>query len=42
VISVVVKGDLVVESNETVQGVISMGNVSIKDGVGIGTIYDDD
>jgi subtilisin family serine protease len=42
VISVVVRGDLVDEADETVQGVISMGNVSIKDGVGIGTIVDND
>jgi serine protease len=41
-VSVPIKGDLVVEANETLQANISMGNVSIKDGVGIGTINNDD
>jgi hypothetical protein len=41
-VSVPIRGDLVVEANETFQGTISLSNVSIKDGVGIGTITNDD
>jgi serine protease len=41
-VSVVVRGDTNVEANETLHGSISMANVSILDGVGIGTITNDD
>ena len=41
-VSVVVRGDTTVEPDETFRGNISMGNVSIMDGVGIGTITNDD
>jgi predicted extracellular nuclease len=41
-VSVVVRGDTTVEPNETFRGNISLGNVSIVDGVGIGTITNDD
>jgi serine protease len=41
-VSVVIRGDMVVEADETLRGNISMGNVSILDGVGIGTITNDD
>jgi hypothetical protein len=42
VISVPIKGDLLVEPNETLSASISLGNVSITDGVGVGTIVNDD
>jgi hypothetical protein len=41
-VSVVVRGDTNVEPNEVLRGNISLGNVSIVDGVGIGTITNDD
>jgi len=41
-VSVPIKGELVVEPDETLQANISMSNVSIRDGVGIGTILEDD
>ena len=41
-VSVVIRGDTTVEPDETLRGNISMGNVSIMDGVGIGTITNDD
>ena len=41
-VSVVVRGDTTVEPDETFRGNIAMGNVSIVDGVGIGTIINDD
>ena len=40
--TVVVNGDTTVEANETLQVNLSLGNVSILDGVGIGTIVNDD
>jgi serine protease len=42
VVSVPIKGDLVAEPDETFQANISMSNVSITDGVGVGTIFNDD
>jgi serine protease len=42
VVSVPIKGDLVVEPNETFSASISLSNVSITDGVGVGTIFNDD
>jgi serine protease len=42
VVSVPVKGDLVAEPDETFSAAISLGNVSIRDGAGVGTIVDDD
>jgi serine protease len=42
VVSVPIKGDLVVEPDETFSANISLSNVSIKDGLGIGTILNDD
>jgi serine protease len=42
VVSVPIKGDLVAEPNETFSATISLSNVSIKDGVGAGTILNDD
>jgi hypothetical protein len=42
VVSVPIRGDLVAEPDEAFQANISMGNVSIKDGVGVGTILNDD
>jgi serine protease len=42
VVSVPIKGDLVAEPNETFSASISLGNVSITDGVGVGTIVNDD
>jgi serine protease len=42
VVSVPIKGDVVSESTETFSATISMSNVSIKDGVGVGTIFDND
>jgi hypothetical protein len=41
-VSVVVRGDTTVEPDETFHGNISLGNVSIVDGVGVGTITNDD
>ena len=41
-VSVVVRGDTTVEPDETFRGNIAMGNVSIVDGVGVGTITNDD
>jgi len=41
-VSVVIRGDTTVEPDETLRGNISLGNVSIMDGVGIGTITNDD
>jgi hypothetical protein len=41
-VSVVVRGDTNVEPDETFVGAISLGNVSIMDGVGVGTIVNDD
>jgi serine protease len=42
VVSVPIRGDAVAEPTETFQATISMGNVSIKDGVGVGTLVDND
>jgi len=42
VVSVPIKGDLGFEPNETLQANISSSNVSIADGIGIGTIVNDD
>jgi serine protease len=41
-VSVPIRGDTNVEANETLRAAISLGNVSIQDGVGIGTIVNDD
>jgi hypothetical protein len=41
-VSVVIRGDTAIEANETLRGNISLGNVSIVDGIGIGTITNDD
>jgi serine protease len=41
-VSVPIKGDLVAEPDETFTASISLSNVSIKDGVGVGTIFNDD
>jgi predicted extracellular nuclease len=41
-VSIVIRGDTTVESDEIVRGNISMGNVSIVDGIGMGTITNDD
>jgi hypothetical protein len=41
-VSIVIRGDTTVEADEIVRGNISMGNVSIVDGIGMGTITNDD
>jgi hypothetical protein len=41
-VSVPIRGDTNVEPDETLRGSISLSNVSIMDGVGIGTILNDD
>jgi len=41
-VSVPIKGDVTVEPNETFNANISLSNVSITDGVGVGTILNDD
>ena len=41
-VSVPIRGDTTVEPDETLRGNISLSNVSIMDGVGIGTIVNDD
>jgi serine protease len=41
-VSVPIRGDTNVEPDETLRGNISLSNVSIMDGVGIGTILNDD